>query len=110
MNHGRRQYFIIGSHPRVFSFLRAWTQKTNQQADTVFKVEASDDVLLLGITIDKNYCQKIIVRKRSISSCIETYKSLTIGKVEILGNVFIDSLTTLCYYYGCFVGKLFVQN
>ena len=61
------------------------------------KVEASDNVLLLGITIDKkltfkqhieNLCRKAQYKLHALSSI---KKFLTIEKARILGNAFIDS-------------------
>ena len=61
------------------------------------KVEASDDVLLLGITIDKkltfkqhieNLCRK---EQYKLHALRRIKKSLTIEKANILGNAFIDS-------------------
>ena len=61
------------------------------------KVEASNDVLLLGITIDKkltfkqhaeNLCQKAQYKLHTLR-CIR--KFLTIEKAKMLANAFIDS-------------------
>ena len=61
------------------------------------KVEASDDVLLLGITINKkitfiqhieNLCRK---EQYKLHALRRIKKSLTIEKANILGNAFIDS-------------------
>ena len=60
------------------------------------KVEASDDVLLLGILIEKltfkkhieNLCQKAQYKLHTLS---RIRKFLTIEKVKILENAFIDS-------------------
>ena len=91
------------------------------------KVEASDDTLLLGITIDKkltfkqhieNLCRKALYKFHALR---HIRKFLTIEKAKILGNAFIDSqfnyvpllwtvsLTTH-RYYGCFVGELFIRK
>ena len=60
------------------------------------KVEASDDVLLLGITIDKkltfkqhieNLCRK---EQYKLHALRRIKKSLTIEKANVLGNAFID--------------------
>ena len=61
------------------------------------KVEASDDVLLLGITIDKkltfkqhveNLCRKAQYKLHALR---RIRKFLTIEKAKMLGNAFIDS-------------------
>ena len=61
------------------------------------KVEASDDVLLLGITIDikltfkqhvENLCQKAQYKLHTLR---RIRKFLTIEKAKMLGNAFIDS-------------------
>ena len=61
------------------------------------KVEASDDILLLGITIDKkltfkqhieNLCRKAQCKLHALR---RIRKFLTIEKVKILGSVFLDS-------------------
>ena len=61
------------------------------------KVEASDDILLLGITIDKkltfkqhieNLCRKAQYKLHALR---RIRKFLTIEKAKILGNAFIDS-------------------
>ena len=70
--------------------------KENLVSDTI-KVEASDDILLLGITIDKkltfkqhieNLCRKAQYKLHALR-CIR--KFLTVEKAKILGNAFIDS-------------------
>ena len=61
------------------------------------KVEASDNILLLGITIDKkltfkqhteNLCRKVQYKLHALR---RIKKFLTIEKAKILGNAFIDS-------------------
>ena len=61
------------------------------------KVEASDNVLLLGVTIDKkltfkrhieNLCRKAQYKLHVLR---RIRKFLTIEKAKILGNAFIDS-------------------
>ena len=61
------------------------------------KVEASDDILLLGITIDKkltfkqhieNLCRKAQYKLHALR---RIRKFLTIEKAKILGNAFVDS-------------------
>ena len=61
------------------------------------KIETSDDVLLLGVTIDKkltfkrhieNLCRKAQYKLHALRS---VRKFLTIEKAKILGNVFKDS-------------------
>ena len=75
------------------------------------KVKASDEVLLLGVTIDK----KLTFKKHiEILCCNAQYKLhalrrirkfLTVEKAKVLGNAFIVSLI-MFLYYGCFVEKL----
>ena len=63
----------------------------------LIKVEASDNILLLGITIDKkltfkqhaeNLCRKVQYKLHALR---RIKKFLTIEKAKILGNAFIDS-------------------
>ena len=86
-NPGEFQFLIFGDKSHYKHEL-----KTNS-----IKVEASDDVLLLGITIDKkltfkhhveNLCRKAQYKLHALR-CIR--KFLTIEKAKMLGNVFIDS-------------------
>ena len=58
------------------------------------KVEASDDVLLLGITIDKKITFKQHVCRKAqynLHALRRIRKFLTIEKAKMLGNAFIDS-------------------
>ena len=61
------------------------------------KVEASDDVLLLGITIGKKLTFKQHIQNLCRKAQYKLYalrrisKFLTIEKAKILGNAFIDS-------------------
>ena len=84
---GKVQFIILGDKSHHKHIL-----KINS-----IKVEASDDVLLLGITIDKkltfkqhieNLCRKVQYKLHALSSI---KKFLTIEKARILGNAFIDS-------------------
>ena len=104
-NPGKFQFMILGDKSHHKHVL-----KINS-----IKVEASGDVLLLGITIDKkltfkqhveNICRKA---QYELHALRRIRKFLTIEKAKILSNAFIDSLTTH-HYYGCFVGKLFFQK
>ena len=80
------------------------------------KVEASDDVLLLGITIEKkltfkqhvaNLCRKAQYKLHALRR-IRIF--LTIENAKMLGNAFIEVSLTTHHYYGCFVGKPFIQK
>ena len=84
-NTGKFQFMILGdkSHHEL---------KINS-----IKVQASDDVLLLGITIDKkltfkqhveNLCRKAQYKLHALR---RIRKFLTTEKAKMLGNAFIDS-------------------
>ena len=86
-NPGKFQFMILGnkSHHKHILMINS------------IKVEASDDILLLGITIDKkltfkqhieNLCQKAQYKLHALR---RIRKFLTIEKAKILGNAFIDS-------------------
>ena len=86
-NPGKFQFMILGDKSHQKHIL-----KINS-----IKVEASDDILLLGITIDKkltfkqhieNLCQKAQYKLHALR---RIRKFLTIEKAKILGNAFIDS-------------------
>ena len=86
-NPGKFQSMILGDKSHHKHIL-----KTNS-----IKVEASDDILLLGITIDKqvtfkqhieNLCRKAQYKLHALR---RIRKFLTIEKAKILGNAFIDS-------------------
>ena len=86
-NHGIFQFMILGDKPHHKHIL-----KVNS-----IKVEASDDILLLAITIDKkltfkqrigNLCRKAQYKLHALR---RIRKFLTIEKVKILCNAFIDS-------------------
>ena len=104
-NPGKFQFMILGDKSHHKHIL-----KINS-----IKVQASDDILLLGITIDKKLTFKQHIENLCRKAQYKLYalrrirKFLTIEKAKILGNAFIDSLTTH-RYYGCFVGKLFTQK
>ena len=104
-NPGKFQFMILGDKSH---------HKHKLKINSI-KVEASDDVLLLGITIDKkltfkqhvaNLCRKAQYKLHALRR-IRIF--LTIENAKILGNAFIVSLTTH-HYYGCFVGKPFIQK
>ena len=86
-NPGKFQFMILGDKSHHKHIL-----KINS-----IKVEASDDILLLGITIDKkltfkqhieNLCRKAQYKLHALR---RIRKFLTIEKAKILGNAFIDS-------------------
>ena len=86
-NPGKFQFMILGDKSHHKHIL-----KMNS-----IKVEASDDVLLLGVTIDKkltfkrhieNLCRKAQYKLHVLR---RIRKFLTIEKAKILGNAFIDS-------------------
>ena len=86
-NSGKFQFMILGVKSHLKHIL-----KINS-----IKVEASDDILLLGITIDKkltfkqhieNLCRKAQYKLRALR---RIRKFLTIEKAKILCNAFIDS-------------------
>ena len=86
-NPGKFQFMILGDKSHYKQEL-----KINST-----KVEAGDDVLLLGITIDKkltfkqhveNLCRKAQYKLHALR---RIRKFLTIGKAKMLGNAFIDS-------------------
>ena len=86
-NPGKLQFMILGDKSH-----RKHELKINS-----IKVEASDDVLLLGITIDK----KLTFKEHSENLCLKAQdklhalrrirKFLTIEKAKMLGNAIIDS-------------------
>ena len=86
-NPGKSQFMILGDKSHHKHIL-----KINS-----IKVEASDDTLLLGITIDKKITFKqhieILCRKAQykLHALRRIIKFLTIEKAKILGNAFIDS-------------------
>ena len=86
-NPGKFQFMILGDKSHHKHIL-----KINS-----IKIEASDDILLLGITIDKkltfkqhieNLCRKAHYKLHALR---RIRKFLTTEKAKILGNVFIDS-------------------
>ena len=86
-NPGKFQFMILGDKSHHKHIL-----KINS-----IKIEASDDVLLLGITIDKkltfkqhveNLCRKAQYKLHALR---RIRKFLTIEKAKMLGNAFIDS-------------------
>ena len=80
------------------------------------KAEASDDVLLLGITIDKKFIFKQHIENLSRKAQYKLHalrrirKFLTIGQAKILGNVFIDSQFNYAPLLWMFCRKLFIQK
>ena len=87
VNPGKFQFMILGDKSHHKHIL-----KINS-----IKVEASDDILLLGITIDKkltfkqhieNLCRKAQYKHQALR---RMRKFLTIEKAKILRNAFIDS-------------------
>ena len=87
VNPGKFQFIILGDKSHHKHIL-----KINS-----IKVEARDDILLLGITIDKkltfkqhieNLCRKVQYKLHALRRIREL---LTIEKAKILGNAFIDS-------------------
>ena len=86
-NPGKFQFIILGDKSHHKHILKI----------NLIKVEASDDVLLLGITIDKklsfkqhieNLCRKAQYKLHALR---RIRKFLTIEKAKMLGNAFIDS-------------------
>ena len=86
-NPGKFQFMILGDRSH---------HKHELKINSI-KVEASDDVLLLGITIDKkltfkqhveNLCRKAQYKLHALR---RIRKFLTIEKAKMLGNAFIDS-------------------
>ena len=86
-NTGKFQFMILGDKSH---------QKHELKVNSI-KVEASDDVLLLGITIDKklsskqyaeNLCRKAQYKLHALR---RIRKFLTIEKAKMLGNAFTDS-------------------
>ena len=86
-NPGKFQFIILGDKSHHKHILKI----------NLIKVEASDDVLLLGITIDKklsfkqhieNLCRKAQYKLHALR---RIRKFLAIEKAKILGNAFIDS-------------------
>ena len=86
-NPGKFQFMILGDKSH---------HKHELKINSI-KVEASDDVLLLGITIDKkltfkqhveNLCRKAQYKLHALR---RIRKFLTIEKAKMLGNAFIDS-------------------
>ena len=86
-NPGKFQFMILGDRPH---------HKHELKINSI-KVEASDDVLLLGITTDKkltfkqhvqNLCRKAQYKLHALR---RIRKFLTIEKAKMLGNAFIDS-------------------
>ena len=86
-NPGKFQFMILGDRSH---------HKHELKINSI-KVEASDDVLLLGITIDKkltfkqhveNHCRKAQYKLQALRR-IRNF--LTIGKDKMLSNAFIDS-------------------
>ena len=86
-NPGKFQFMILGDKSH---------HKHELKINSI-KVEASDDVLLLGITIDKkltfkqhveNLCRKAQYKLHALR---RIRKFLTIEKVKMLGNAFIGS-------------------
>ena len=87
VNPGKFQFMILGDKSHHKHILKI----------NLIKVEASDDILLLGITVDKkltfkqhieNLCQKAQYKLHALR---RIRKFLTIEKAKILGNAFIDS-------------------
>ena len=87
VNPGKLQFMILGDKSH---------HKHELKINSI-KVEASDDVLLLGITIDKkltfkqhveNLCRK---GQYKLHALRRIRKFLTIEKAKMLGNTFIDS-------------------
>ena len=87
-NPGKVQFMILGDKPH---------HKHELEIKSI-KVEASDDVLLLGITIDEkltfkqhveNLCRKA---QHKLHALRRIRKFLTIEKATMLGNAFIDNL------------------
>ena len=84
---GKFQFIILGDKSHLKHILNI----------NSIKIEASDDILLLGITIDKkltfkqhieNLCRKAQYKLHALK---RIRKFLTIEKAKILGNVFIGS-------------------
>ena len=93
------------ANPGKFQFMILWDKSHHKHELKInsIKVEASDDVLLLGITIDKkltfkqhveNLCRKAQCKRHALR---RIRKFLIIKTAKILGNTFIDSFTT--HYY-----------
>ena len=83
--------------PEQFQFKNLGDKSHYKHILKIIKVETSDDVLLLGITIDKkltikqhieNLCRKAQYKLHALK-CIR--KFLTIEKTKILGNAFAES-------------------
>ena len=107
---GKFQFMILGDKSHHKEIL-----KINS-----INVEASDDFLLLGITIDKkltfkqhieSLCRKAWYRLHVLR---RIWKFLTVEKAKILGNActFLSCYVNLTThrYYGSFVGKLFIRK
>ena len=108
----------LKANPGNFPFMILGNKSHHKQILKInsIKVEASDDILLLGITIDKkltfkqhieNLCRKAQYKLHELR---RIRKFLTIEKAKILGNAFIDGQFNYACYYGCFVGKLFIRK
>ena len=86
-NPGKFQFMILGDKSHHKHILKI----------NLIKVEASDDILLLGITIDKKFTFKRHIKnlcwkaQYKLHALRHIRKFLTIEKAKILGNAFIDS-------------------
>ena len=106
-NPGKFQFMILGDKSHHKHILKI----------NLIQVEASDDVLLVGITIDKkltfkqqieNLCRRAQYKLHALR---RIKKFLTIEKAKILGNTFKYTVNLTTHrYYGCFVGKLFIRK